>query len=120
MTRKIKITMIPRVAEDSPKIMVNAAQAFPNDDIDIEIKDTDSDQTNLPDYETLQETNDSLDNQNQEINDGIIEVETEDVALENNTNWYKLVREEGFKAVARLAFSRALEYLQNNIGGMFG
>ena len=113
--------MIPKVAEDSPKIMANAAQAFPNDDIDIEIKDTDSDQLSLPDYQTLKETGDVLDNQTQKINEGIVKVETEDVTLENNTNWSKLAREEGFKVVARLAFSKALEYLQDNIGGgMFG
>lgn len=101
--------MIPRVAEDSPKIMVNVSEAFPKDDLEIEISDPHQEENKLRDYEITKEADKALDDQDTAIKDETIEVETSEVAKAKNTQWMKLIREEGFKAVVRVVFTKIFE-----------
>lgn len=108
--RIVRIIMVQKVAEDSPKILDNVAKAFPQDDLEFEIRDF-CIKTEEHQRQAIESAKGALDSQNQAIEEGTIEVESEDEAKKENIQWGKTIREAGFKAGFGVIFKEIFEHL---------
>lgn len=111
--RTVRIIMVQRVAEDSPKILDNVAKAFPQDDLEFEIRDSCMKAEEHLEHQAIESAKEVLDTQNQAVEEGTIEVESEDKANKENIKWGKTIREAGFKAGFGVIFKEIFEHLMS-------
>ena len=112
MTKRIiRIIMVQKVAEDSPKILDNVAKAFPQDDLEFEIRDSCMKAEEHLEHQAIESAKEVLDTQHQAIEKGTVEIESEDVAKAENMKWGKTIREAGFKAGFGVIFKEIFEHL---------
>ena len=108
--RIVKVIMNQNVAEDSPKILDNVAKAFPQNDLVFEIRDSCMKAEEHLEHQAIESTKEALHIQSQAIEEGTVEVESEDVAKTENIKWWKTIREAGFKAAFGAIFKEIFEY----------
>lgn len=109
--RTVRIIMVQKVAEDSPKILDNVAKAFPQDDLEFEIRDSCIKAEEHLEHQAIESAKEALDFQHQAIEKGNLEVESEVEAKKKNIQWGKTIREAGFKAGFGVIFKEIFEHL---------
>ena len=113
--RRVRLRMTPRDATDSPEFLSIVAQAFQDSDIEIDLNETSSYETEQVEEdivlsgEAVETTKNTLELQNRAVTEGMTTVDSPDKSLRKVKDFVKTIRQESIKITVQTVLREILE-----------